>query len=124
MNGCGGCEKYKRDIHQPLSEKLKGLVKYTILEKDETNLLPEKIKALNKTWYPMLIYEDSKGNLHIFNGKIVNGETVIQSKYKWDVQNILKWLCNSSMEGTSIICQFAGDGSVKMLINNPLLSLI
>lgn len=124
MNGCPGCEKYKKNIHPTLSEKLKGMVKYTVVEKSETNLLPEKIRSINKTWYPMLIYEDSKGNLHVFNGIIVNGETKIQNKYKWDTQEILKWLCNSSMDGTSIICQFNGDGSVKMLINNPLISLI
>lgn len=124
MNGCGGCEKFKKNMHPTLNEKLKGKIKYNVVEKSETSLIPDFVKPYTtNAWFPMLVYKNNKGNVHVFNGVIVGDKVVYKEKYKWSADDILKWLCNSSMDDTNIVCQFTNDGSIKVLINNPLIDL-
>lgn len=124
LQGCPGCIRFKSKTEPELAKRLKGKVKIIMVDKSEVDSLPDDIKSLTLTFFPTLIFKCMKDNtLSVFSGQIINGRVELEKKVDWTVDNIIKWICHSNMNGTScIVCEFTPKGVT--LINNPLLDLL
>lgn len=121
---CSACTKFKGRQHPELADKLAGVINYNLIDVNELpTIQDDKVKSVKYTFYPCLIYS-SEDQVFVFNGSVTQDGTAIYSGTGgWEVQDILKWLCNLNMDGTSIICHVNENG-MEVKIDNPIMPLM
>lgn len=121
---CPACMKFKSRQHPELAKKLSGTLDYRLIDVQNINEISDNnVKSLKYTFYPCLVYS-SEDNVYIFNGSVTNDGTAVYSgKGGWEVKDIMKWLCDLNMYGTTVVCYLLND-KIEVEIDNPIMGLM